>query len=175
MDYSKSGNAKNPKGTPKFDAQNPRVGNGDAVADPGGAGRFTLKQALKDGIGVDAQIEDARGLANVNAIAAAPRVQALVLGPADLMASLNMRTLVVGDFNTPYDSVAFDPWRYQWFHGLSQSSRTPGAATWPIGLPLLSIDHVWLSKDLWPRQAWKETVLGFDHAWQVIEFSPFLP
>lgn len=24
MDYSKSGNAKNPKGTPRFDAQNPR-------------------------------------------------------------------------------------------------------------------------------------------------------
>lgn len=36
------------------------------------------------GIGIDAQIEDARGLTNINAIAAAPRVQALVLGPADL-------------------------------------------------------------------------------------------
>ena len=91
------------------------------------------------------------------------------------LAGREPRTLVVGDFNTPYDSVAFDRWRYQWFHGLSQSTRTPGAATWPVGLPLLSIDHVWLSKDLWPRQAWKETVLGFDHAWQIIEFSPFLP
>lgn len=54
-------------------------------------------------IGIDAQIEDARGLANVNAIAAAPRVQALVLGPADLMASLNMRTLVVGEQPEGYD------------------------------------------------------------------------
>lgn len=62
------------------------------------------------------------------------------------LAGREPRTLVVGDFNTPYDSVAFDSWRYQWFHGLSQSARTPGAATWPIGLPLLSIDHVWLSK-----------------------------
>src|SRR6201993_3236867 len=36
-------------------------------------------------IGIDAQIEDARGLMNVDAIAAVPRVQALVLGPAALM------------------------------------------------------------------------------------------
>jgi citrate lyase subunit beta / citryl-CoA lyase len=49
------------------------------------------------GIGVDAQIEDAQGLTNIEAIAATPRVQALVLGPADLMANLNMRTRVVGE------------------------------------------------------------------------------
>ena len=86
-------------------------------------------------------------------------------------AGRELRTLVVGDFNTPYDSVAFDRWRDTWVHGLSQAACTPGPATWPIGLPLLSIDHVWLSKDLWPRQAWKETFLGYDHAWQVIDFS----
>ncbi|KAA8967675.1 CoA ester lyase [Mycobacterium sp.] len=55
------------------------------------------------GIGIDAQIEDARGLLNVDAIAAEPRVQALVLGPADLTASLNMRTLVVGEQPEGYD------------------------------------------------------------------------
>ena len=54
-------------------------------------------------IGIDAQIEDARGLMQVDAIAAQPRVQALVLGPADLMASLNMRTLVVGEQPEGYD------------------------------------------------------------------------
>lgn len=48
-------------------------------------------------IGIEAQIEDARGLTNVNAIAGGPRVQALIFGPGDLMASLNMRTLVVGE------------------------------------------------------------------------------
>lgn len=48
-------------------------------------------------IGIEAQIEDARGLVNANAIAAGPRVQALIFGPGDLMASLNMRTLVVGE------------------------------------------------------------------------------
>lgn len=54
-------------------------------------------------IGIDAQIETAAGLANVHAIAAHPRVRALVLGPADLMASLNMRTLVVGEQPQGYD------------------------------------------------------------------------
>jgi len=48
-------------------------------------------------IGVEAQIEDARGLTNADAIAGGPRVQALIFGPGDLMASLNMRTLVVGE------------------------------------------------------------------------------
>ncbi|MDR3665191.1 MAG: CoA ester lyase [Mycobacterium sp.] len=48
-------------------------------------------------IGIEAQIEDARGLINADAIAGGPRVQALIFGPGDLMASLNMRTLVVGE------------------------------------------------------------------------------
>jgi citrate lyase subunit beta / citryl-CoA lyase len=48
-------------------------------------------------IAIEAQIEDAAGLANVDAIAAAsPRLEALVFGPADFMASLGMRSLTVG-------------------------------------------------------------------------------
>jgi citrate lyase subunit beta/citryl-CoA lyase len=49
------------------------------------------------GIGIEAQIEDARGLAEVDRIAAAsPRLEALVFGPADFMASLGMRSLEIG-------------------------------------------------------------------------------
>ena len=48
-------------------------------------------------IAIEAQIEDAAGLANVDAIAAAsPRLEALVFGPADFMASMGMRSLTVG-------------------------------------------------------------------------------
>jgi citrate lyase subunit beta/citryl-CoA lyase len=54
-------------------------------------------------IGIEAQIENAQGLTNVDAIAAAPRVQALVLGPGDMAASLNMRTLEVGGQPEGYD------------------------------------------------------------------------
>jgi len=60
------------------------------------------------GIGIEAQIEDARGLAEVDAIAAAsPRLEALVFGPADFMASLGMRSLEVGVPPAGYDGDAF--------------------------------------------------------------------
>ncbi|MCV7360742.1 HpcH/HpaI aldolase/citrate lyase family protein [Mycolicibacterium neworleansense] len=55
------------------------------------------------GIGIEAQIENAQGLTNIDAIAGAPRVQALVLGPGDMAASLNMRTLEVGGQPDGYD------------------------------------------------------------------------
>jgi citrate lyase subunit beta/citryl-CoA lyase len=54
-------------------------------------------------IGLEVQIENAQGLTNIDAIAAGPRVQALVLGPADMAASLNMRTLEVGEQPEGYD------------------------------------------------------------------------
>jgi citrate lyase subunit beta/citryl-CoA lyase len=51
----------------------------------------------RGGIRIEAQIEDAAGLSNVEAIAAAtPRLVSLVFGPADFMASIGMRSLTVG-------------------------------------------------------------------------------
>jgi citrate lyase subunit beta/citryl-CoA lyase len=55
-------------------------------------------------IGIEAQIEDARGLCEVDAIASAsPRLETLIFGPADFMASINMRSLVVGQQPPGYD------------------------------------------------------------------------
>jgi citrate lyase subunit beta/citryl-CoA lyase len=57
--------------------------------------------------GIEAQIEDAAGLASVEAIAAAsPRMAALVFGPGDFMASVGMRSLDVGGHpdGYPYDA-----------------------------------------------------------------------
>ena len=55
-------------------------------------------------IGIEAQIENASGLVNVNAIAAAsPRVETLIFGPADFIASINMRSFVVGEQPSGYD------------------------------------------------------------------------
>lgn len=55
------------------------------------------------GIGVDVQIEDARGLLAVEAIvAASPRVEAVHFGPGDFQASLGMRTLAVGALHPDY-------------------------------------------------------------------------
>src|SRR5580693_70372 len=55
-------------------------------------------------IGIEAQIENAMGLVNVDAIAAAsPRLETIIFGPADFMASINMKSLVVGEQPPGYD------------------------------------------------------------------------
>lgn len=61
-------------------------------------GQVEQATALPPGkIAIEAQIEDAAGLAAVEAIAASsPRLAALVFGPADFMASVGMRSLTVG-------------------------------------------------------------------------------
>jgi citrate lyase subunit beta / citryl-CoA lyase len=59
---------------------------------------------------IEAQIEDAAGLAAVDEIAAASdRLAALVFGPADFMASIGMRSLTVGGQPSGY---AFDAHHY---------------------------------------------------------------
>ncbi|MDP9392344.1 MAG: CoA ester lyase, partial [Actinomycetota bacterium] len=61
-------------------------------------------------IGIEAQIETAQGLINVNSIAfASPRIETIIFGPADFMASINMKSLVVGALHPDY---AGDPFHY---------------------------------------------------------------
>ena len=50
-----------------------------------------------ESLGIEVQVEDALGLVNVESIAASDsRIRTLVFGPADFMASINMRSMVVG-------------------------------------------------------------------------------
>lgn len=66
---------------------------------------------IEGALGLQAQIEDAEGLINVDAIAAAsPRLVSLVFGPGDFMASLGMRTLAVGA--QPEGLAAGDAYHY---------------------------------------------------------------
>jgi citrate lyase subunit beta / citryl-CoA lyase len=59
-------------------------------------------------IGIEAQIENAAGLVNVDLIAAAsPRLETIIFGPADFMASVNMRSLVVGEQPPGYPADAY--------------------------------------------------------------------
>jgi endonuclease/exonuclease/phosphatase family metal-dependent hydrolase len=55
--------------------------------------------------------------------------------------------LVLGDFNTPRDSVHFDAWRCRLVHAFEAAGGGSGA-TWPWPVPLLSIDHVWAGSPL---------------------------
>ena len=59
-------------------------------------------------IGIEAQIENALGLVNVDAIAASsPRIETIIFGPADFMASINMKSLVVGEQPPGYPADAY--------------------------------------------------------------------
>ena len=107
-------------------------------------------------IGIDAQIENAAGLRNIDAIAAAPRVQALVLGPADLMASLNMRTLVVGEQPEGYD--VGDAYHHVLMTILI-AARAHGVAA--IDGPYLKVRDV----EAFRRVAGRSAALGFDGKW----------
>jgi citrate lyase subunit beta/citryl-CoA lyase len=108
------------------------------------------------GIGIEAQIENAAGLAGVDAIAAAPRVQALVLGPADMMASLNMRTLVVGEQPEGYD--VGDAHHYVLMRILV-AARTHGINA--IDGPYLKVRDT----EAFRRVAARSAALGYDGKW----------
>jgi citrate lyase subunit beta / citryl-CoA lyase len=59
-------------------------------------------------IGIEVQIENAAGLMSVEQIAAAsPRLEAIIFGPADFMASINMKSLVVGEQPPGYPADAY--------------------------------------------------------------------
>jgi hypothetical protein len=80
------------------------------------------------------------------------------------------RTFVIGDFNTPLDSAAFDPWRTTFHHGFADCSAWHGLLeTWAFGLPILAIDHIWMSPDLVPVAARKAPRRWEDHSWLMVD------
>ncbi|WP_446225901.1 HpcH/HpaI aldolase/citrate lyase family protein [Nocardia sp. IBHARD005] len=108
-------------------------------------------------IGIEPQIENALGLRNIDAIAtASPRVQALVFGPADFMASINMRTLVVGEQPQGYD--VGDAYHHI-LMTILLTARAHGLQA--IDGPYLQIRDV----DGFRRAASRTAALGFDGKW----------
>jgi citrate lyase subunit beta / citryl-CoA lyase len=109
------------------------------------------------GIGIEAQIENARGLVNVDAIAAAsPRVETIIFGPADFMASINMRSLVVGALIPDYGPG--DPYHYILMRILMAARIHDVQA---IDGPFLQIRDV----DAFTEVAKRSAALGFDGKW----------
>ena len=108
------------------------------------------------GIAIEPQIETARGLTNVNAIAAAPRVAALVLGPGDMAASLNMRTLEVGGQPEGYD---IGDAHHHVLMTILVAARTHGVAA--IDGPYVKVRDV----DGFRRVAGRSAALGYDGKW----------
>jgi citrate lyase subunit beta / citryl-CoA lyase len=108
-------------------------------------------------IGIEAQIENARGLVNVDEIAqASPRVETIIFGPADFMASINMRSLVVGEQPAGYD--VGDAYHYILMRILMAARAHDKQA---IDGPYLQIRDVAGFR----RVAGRSAALGFDGKW----------
>jgi citrate lyase subunit beta/citryl-CoA lyase len=108
-------------------------------------------------IGIEAQIENAKGLVNVDAIGgASERVETIIFGPADFMASINMKSLVVGEQPPGYD--VGDAYHYILMRILMAARMHNVQA---IDGPYLQIKDV----DGFRRVAGRSAALGFDGKW----------
>lgn len=107
-------------------------------------------------IGIEAQIENAKGLVNVDAIAgSSPRLETIVFGPADFMASINMKSLVVGEQPPGYPADAY----HYILMRILMAARTHDLQA--IDGPYLQIRNV----DGYREVARRSAALGFDGKW----------
>ncbi|GAA3929375.1 aldolase/citrate lyase family protein [Microbacterium soli] len=107
-------------------------------------------------IGIEVQLENALGMVNLEAIAtASARVETLVYGPADLMASLNMKSLIVGGQPKGYPADAY----HYILMRILMVARANGlqAIDGPFGL----------IRDIpaFEEATWRSAALGFDGKW----------
>ena len=108
-------------------------------------------------IGIEAQIETAAGLIALNEIAqASDRIETLIFGPADFMASIQMKSLVVGEQPPGYD--VGDAYHHILLSILMAARAHDKQA---IDGPYLAIKDL----DGLARVAGRAAALGFDGKW----------
>jgi citrate lyase subunit beta / citryl-CoA lyase len=121
-------------------------------------GQLEASTGLPHGrIGIEAQIEDARGLLGVQAIAgSSARLEALVFGPADFMASTAMRSLAVGEQPPGYQPGDA-------FHHVLVSILVAARAH---GLQAVDGPHTAIKDpEAFRRSATRSAALGYDGKW----------
>jgi citrate lyase subunit beta / citryl-CoA lyase len=107
-------------------------------------------------IGIEAQIENAKGLVNVDELAAAsPRIETVIFGPADFMASINMKSLIVGEQPPGYPADAY----HYILMRILMAARTHGVQA--IDGPYLQVRN----QDGLREVAGRSAALGFDGKW----------
>jgi citrate lyase subunit beta / citryl-CoA lyase len=115
-----------------------------------------LKLGLTRQIGLELQIETARGIDNIDLIArASRRTEALIFGPADLMASLRVPELEIGALKPQYPG---DFWHY-FLVRVMVAARANGLQ--PIDGPYGHVNDTDGLRTLAERSA----MLGFDGKW----------
>jgi len=109
-------------------------------------------------IGIEAQIENAQGLESAGEIAAAsPRLETLIFGPADFMASVGMRSLEIG---VPPQGYPGDAFHYPLLRMLV-AARAHGLQA--IDGPYAAVGDL----DGLRRSATSAAALGYDGKWVI--------
>jgi citrate lyase subunit beta/citryl-CoA lyase len=120
--------------------------------------QIELKLGLDRRIGIELQIESARGMENVGSIAAAsPRTETLIFGPADFLASLRVPELTVGALKPEYPG---DYWHY-FLSRIVVAARAHGLQA--VDGPYAQIRDI----DGLRTSAERAAMLGFDGKWAV--------
>ena len=85
------------------------------------------------------------------------------LGYVNKLIEKQENTIIVGDFNVPYESKFLNPLKQQFNHAFNKKGNG-FRETWAWGIPLLSIDHIWFSKDLKILKTQKINTWKSDHS-----------
>ncbi len=96
------------------------------------------------------------------------RPRGLAFEPLDVLRRRVKPDLVLGDFNTPRDSVHFDDWRGELTHAF-EAAGDGWDLTWPCPLRMLSLDQVWCAPSLVPRHVRHLALPTSDHAQVLVE------
>lgn len=89
------------------------------------------------------------------------------------LAARGPRTMVLGDFNTPPSARGFDRW-IQSRELVNHEHGRGFEETWPYGLPLLTLDQLWVSRDLRGTTLRREATLRSDHLRMTFRVGPVI-
>lgn len=84
------------------------------------------------------------------------------VGFVDGIIGKNKNTIVLGDFNAPYESKYLDRFKTDFNHAFNKKGNG-FRETWFWNIPLLSLDHIWVSKDLEILKTKKTGTFKSDH------------
>lgn len=80
------------------------------------------------------------------------------------------QTIILGDFNTPSESCWFDPFR-EYFREAFDAAGIGYRPTWPVPLPVLQLDQIWISTRLQPIRLEHGWSIASDHRPVILEFE----
>ena len=72
-------------------------------------------------------------------------------------------TIILGDFNLPFESKYFKSIKQNFNHAFNEKGNG-FRETWFWNFPLLSLDHIWVSKDLKILKTQKINTFKSDHS-----------